>query len=116
MDWSGYADDFELYFNDAVNLEMGLVLLNETFIRIHLQINVSKTKRMIVNYKYIRRDEETYPESITSLNGKPLKNVKIFTYFGDDIKFNESSTGNAEIDTTSISFRKGIHPTVEKTL
>ena len=83
-----------------VNQERCLVLLNETFIRFHLQINVSKTKTIIVNYKCISRDEEMYPESITSLNGKAVENVKIFRYFGDDIKFNEPSTGTAKIRTS----------------
>ena len=40
-----YAVDLELYFNDAVNLERGLVLFKEMFIRFHLQINVPKPRQ-----------------------------------------------------------------------
>ena len=98
IDWSGYADYLELYFEDVINLQRGLILLNETFIRFHLQINASKTKTMIANYKYINADEKTYPESIISMNSVPVENVKVFRYLGDDIKFNEPSTGDAEID------------------
>jgi len=98
MDWSGYADDLELYFEDISSLQKGLNLLNETFIRFHLQINISKTKTMIINYRYLNPEEETYPETIANLNGQTVENVKDFRYLGDDIKFNEPSTGDTEID------------------
>ena len=98
IDWSGYADDLELYFEDATNMQRALILLNDTFNRFHLQINVSKTKTMIANYKYTNANEETYPASIINLNNIPVENVKIFRYLGDDIKFNEPSTGDTEID------------------
>jgi hypothetical protein len=98
VDWSGYADDLELFFDDQKNLEKGLELLNETFERYNLAINVSKTKTMIFNYKYLNSDSSTYPECIVSLNNVPVENVKVFRYLGDDIKFDEPGTGDAEID------------------
>ena len=98
IDWSGYVDDLELYFEDVMNLQKGLILLNDTFTRYHLQINVSKTKTIIANYRYLNPDEDTYPESIVDLDNVPVENVRTFRYLGDAIKFNESTTGDAEID------------------
>ena len=40
VDWIGYADDLVLVFNDADNLQRGLNLLNETFERYKLNINI----------------------------------------------------------------------------
>ena len=98
IDWSGYADDLELYFEDAADLQKGLVILNDTFIRFHLQINIPKTKTMIANYKYINSEESTYPDSIVTLCDLAIENVKIFRYLGDDIKYNEPSTGDTEVE------------------
>ena len=49
-DWAGYADDLELIFEDADNLQKGLNALEETFSRYNLSINTTKTKTMIFNY------------------------------------------------------------------
>ena len=40
----------------------------------------------------------SYPESFASLSDKSVENVKSFKYLGDLIKYNESSTGDAEIE------------------
>ena len=61
IDWIGYADDLELYFEDVTNLQNWITLLNDAFNCYHLQINVSKTKTMIANYRYINSNEEIYP-------------------------------------------------------
>lgn len=55
---------------------------------------------MIFNFKYTEKDFNcTYPDSIISLDGVPIENVnKIFRYLGDEIKFDELSTEDAEID------------------
>jgi len=44
--WSGIC------CKDETNLQNPLNLLHVTFKRFHLQINVSKIKTMIVNYRY----------------------------------------------------------------
>ena len=31
IDWIGYADDMELYFEDVTHLQKGITLLNDTF-------------------------------------------------------------------------------------
>ena len=53
---------------------------------------------MIVNYKYMNDDRETYPKSICNLNRKTVENVEVFRYLGDDIRYNQPSTGDSEID------------------
>ena len=97
-DWVGYADDLNLVFEDSDNLQKGLQALHETFTRYNLAINVSKTKTMILNHQYIDMDSNIYPNSIVSLNNIPIENVTKFRYLGDEIKYNEPSTGDAEIN------------------
>ena len=99
IDWIGYADDLESYFEDVANLQKGITLLNDTFNRYHLQINA--------HYRYINSNEETYPENIVKLCDEDVDNVKVFWYLGDDIKFNQPSTGDTEIDLrTSVAENK----------
>ena len=72
-----------------------------------IQINVSKTKTMIANYRYINSNEETYPENIVKLCNEDVENVKVFRYLGNDIKCNKPSTGDMEIDLrTSVAENK----------
>ena len=93
-DWSGYADDLLLFFDDEESLNFGLHLLDKTFTRYKLTINISKTKSMILNQQYENRD---YPISIVSLRGYPLENVKVYTYLRCDIKYDEPLTGDTEL-------------------
>ena len=51
-----------------------------------------------MNYKYTNKDSDTYPENVVNLHNKPIENVKIFRYLGNDIKYDETSTGDAEVD------------------
>ena len=70
VDWCGYADDLELAFESIADLEKGLKLLDETFRRFHLQINASKTKTMILNFKCFMDQsciKQPYPESFVKL-------------------------------------------------
>ena len=97
-DWVGYTDDLNLVFEDNENLQRGLQALHETFSRYNLTINVSKTKTMILNYQYLNTDSSTYPKSIAILNNIPIENVTNFRYLGDEIKYDEPSTGDAEIN------------------
>jgi hypothetical protein len=53
---------------------------------------------MILNYQYINSDISTYPKTISKLNGVSVENVTNFRYLGDEIKFNEPSTGDAEVE------------------
>ena len=97
-DWSGYADDLELFFESVDDLQKGLVLLHEIFSKYGLSINIKKTKSMIFNFEYIKEHyQSTYPESIAELQNMTIENVKTFRYLGDEIKYDEPSTGSAEI-------------------
>ena len=50
---------------------------------------------MIVNS---HQHNASYPDTICSLNGKPIENVEKFRYLGDDIQYDQPSTGDAEVD------------------
>lgn len=97
-DWAGYADDLILTFEDQENLQKGLTELDELFSRYHLKINVSKTKTMIINHNPTNNILADYPTSMVTLHNKPIENVKQFRYLGNEIKFNEPKTGDAEIN------------------
>ena len=94
MDWCGYADDLVLVFDDEGSLRKGLRLLDQTFSRYRLKINTSKTKTMIFNQQYENRE---YPVSIASLGDQKLDNVKTYRYLGAEIKYDEPTTGSAEM-------------------
>ena len=98
VDWVGYADDVEMFFETAVDLQKALSLLDKIFKRFNLNINVSKTKTMIFNFGCNDKVQISHPESFASLSDKSVENVKSFKYLGDLIKYNESSTGDAEIE------------------
>ena len=95
IDWAGYADDLVLMFEDVKNLTLGLKLLSTTFNSYHLEINISKTKTMILNHQFTN---EEYPDKLVNLNNTPIENVKIFKYLGCNVKYNEPTTGDAELE------------------
>lgn len=94
IDWLGYADDLALFFMDRESLQQGLKLLDETFKRFHLAINVSKTKTMIMNFD----EDGDYPTTISSLAESDVDNVKVFRYLGCNICWNEYNTGDSEVN------------------
>ena len=95
LDWTGYADDLMITFDDLASLQKGITILNELFKQYRLKINITKTKTMIFNQQL---DYEEYPTTVASLNGESLENVVIYRYLGCDIKYNESSTGDTELN------------------
>ena len=98
-DWLGYAVDIELFFENIHDLEKAFKILHSLFNKFGLHINIKKTKTMIFNLKYVEKEfDSNYPESIVSLENVPIENVKTFRYLGDGVKFDEPSTGDAEID------------------
>ena len=94
IDWTGYADDLVLAFENKRKLQRALRELNETFERFSLTINGSKTKTMIFN----DTESTEYPESIAQISETKIENVKIFRYLGSDIKYDEPNTGETEIE------------------
>ena len=93
VDWIGYADDLVIFFESSDHLEKGMKLLSETFTRFNLQINVTKTKTMILNFA-----GENYPDTIVKLNESEIKNVESFRYLGCQINFKQHGTGEEEIN------------------
>ena len=93
-DWIGYADDVVLVFEDRRNLQRALDLLDITFENYSLRLNYSKTKTMVLNHK----SEIDYPDSIAKVAGHTIDNVASFRYLGCEIKYNDSGTGDAEIN------------------
>ena len=54
---------------------------------------------MILNFQYATAvTQMEYPKTISSLGNTPVENVKKFRYLGDDIKFDEPSTGDADVN------------------
>ena len=94
IDWIGYADDLNLAFKDKTNLEKGARILNTVFKRFKLKINIGKTKTMIFNFN---GPDDEYPESILSLDGKRIDNVKTFKYLGSQVQYDQPTTGDTEI-------------------
>ena len=80
-DWSGYADDLELFCKDQHSLEKALRIMDRIFKRFMLKINVSKTKTMIFNFG---GPEEDYPKTLmpghvvpSGVNAPPIGRVWI---------------------------------------
>ena len=92
VDWLGYADDLVLLFNDIESLRKGLDILNKTFKRYQLEMNLSKTKTMIMNF-----EEETYPTTIAHADGKDIENVEVFRYLGCQVHNKQATTGEVEL-------------------
>ena len=93
--WAGYADDLVLFFENIRDMKKATQILCETFCCHGLEINKSKTKTMILNHQLTG---EEYPETIVSIDNTPLDNVKIFKYLGCNIKYDEPSTGDSELE------------------
>ena len=94
VDWIGYADDLLLFFEDEKSLCKGIKLLDEIFDRYRLSINVTKTKSMILNNQY---RQTNYPKCISKLRGEELVNVTNYRYLGCEMKYDEPTTGDAEL-------------------
>ena len=104
--WVGYADDLVIFLKNETDVRLALKLLDEVFKRYQLTINVSKTKSMIFNFD---TKKEEYPTSIAKLNGQTVENVEKFKYLGDQIVFNEPSTGDTEIHQRCNSAQGAFH-------
>ena len=65
IEWVGYADDLVFAFEDVKNMEKASQLLFATFRKYLLEINIKKTKTMILNHQYVNED---YPDKLVMLN------------------------------------------------
>ena len=50
---------------------------------------------MIRNHQHIKNE---YPSTICNIEGEDIENVKVFRYLGSQVKFDEPTTGDAEIE------------------
>ena len=91
--WLGYADDLVIPSESQEKLQIASNLLSEIFSRFGLVISIDKTKSMIMNFK-----GDSYPESILSINGIAIDNVKEFKYLGSTVTYNEPGTSTIELD------------------
>ena len=95
IDWIGYADDLILAFTSKSSLQNALTELNDTFSRFGLKINTSKTKTMVLNQQHT---DKTYPKTVSHIDGVLRENVEVFRYLGAQIKYDEPTTGDAELE------------------
>ena len=86
-------------FVSAEELQKGLVLLHDIFAKCSLSISIKKTKTMIFNLELVKEkyDNMWYLESISELDNLAIENVITSWYLGDEIKYDEPSTGDAEM-------------------
>ena len=95
MNWIGYADDLVLFFENISDMQKATDILCETFGRYGLEINKSKTNTMIFNNHLL---SQQYPGTIISIENTQIENVKVFKYLGCNIKYDEPSTGDSELE------------------
>lgn len=91
LSWCGYADDIVLFLLSLEGINAATELLDSTFTTFGLTINVSKTETMTIN-------QDQYFDSIISLRGKQLRNVKEFRYLGAALNYLQPTTGEAELN------------------
>lgn len=91
--WNGYADDLILFLLTRTDLQKSTNLMDETFTKFRLTINVQKTESTILNHP-----PDEYPKLIIKLRNTALKNVENFAYLGGYILFDQPNTGDPEIN------------------
>ena len=90
--WLGYADDLVLTAESATKLQTAADLLYALLSKFGLTISIDKTKSMILNFQ-----ADEYPESVVSINGDIIDNVKEFVYLGSLITYSNPGVPDGEI-------------------
>lgn len=91
----GYADDLGVFSWSCHELQVCMAILVQVFEEFGLEINLTKTETMIINWK---NTNATYPSSIISINGKNITNSTSFKYLGVYINYNSTHIGKDELD------------------
>ena len=94
LSWVGFADDVGIFHRTESELISGIKILVSVFEEFDLHLSEKKTETMIFNDD---RNDEEYPQTLLTINGHQLKNVKTFTYLGSRLKNDESFTGDFEV-------------------
>ena len=92
----GYADDGSFFCWSLDDLRTCMSILAQTFSEFGLTLNTDKTETMILNWQPALN--ETYPETILSLNGEDIKNSTSFKYLGVWINHNNQHIGQEELN------------------
>ena len=93
----GYADDLGIFAWSQEELQTCINILAKVFEEFGLEINLDKTKTMIMNSTTTTTDNN-YPESIICINGTAIENTPSFKYLGVWITYNKLSIGNEELE------------------
>ena len=104
LEWSGYADDTVMFFEDEKSLQLALDILQSVFQRFALKINVGKTVTMQLNHTPLS-PETAYPTSLCQLDGTPVANDRSFKLLGAMLHEAQAATGDLEIETRKESAR-----------
>ena len=91
----GYADDLGIFAWSLEELQICINILAKVFEEFGLEINLDKTKTMIINSN---NTTDNYPQSIISVNGTAIENTPTFKYLGVWITYNKQSIGNDELE------------------
>ena len=92
----GYADDLGVFAWSQEELQICINILANVFEEFGLEINLDKTKTMIINFT--TTTDNNYPESIICINNKTIENTPSFKYLGVWITYNKLSIGNEELE------------------
>ena len=91
----GYADDLGVFTWSLEELQTSINILVSVFSEFGLEVNATKTETMILNWN--PASGSTYPTTIISVNGAPIKNVESFKYLGVYITYNSIHIGKDEL-------------------
>ena len=91
----GYADDTAIICWNEEDLQMCMTIFYQTFTDYGLNVNLTKTESMIINWN--TSYDGTYPQSIISMNGSLIKNVTSFKYLGVWINYDSIHIGKDEV-------------------
>lgn len=85
----GCANDSKIFFETVEDPQKTIIFVDQIFEKSNLHINVSISKRITFNFNYYSENPDHKRDSVASLNGKPIKNMKICKYLGNTIKYDE---------------------------
>ena len=95
-DECAYADDLGLVAWNQSDLQLCINIIGTVFTEFGLSINITKTETLIFNWQ--NTTDETYPESIATINNIKIKNMQNFKYLGVWLNNDSLHIGKKELD------------------